>query len=212
MPWFVRMITKRLRLHVKKFMADAGYDGYRVRLLVIRKLKAIPFITLNPRNCEGGTHEEKMKRCRLLRYRWHAKNFLKKFWADPASEKFDKEFDSRTFSEQGFSVGKGSLNLGALKGKGKPINEKDDATIQKAIDSLSSASVKLSDVRSRTGYNFPHLGVYKQDTPEGGRRDNQDALRARGHPNLGWREATGAQENPPAAAHPAEARVGRRVE
>jgi hypothetical protein len=41
-----------------------------------------------------------MRRCKLLRYRWHAKNFLKKFWIDPDSEEFDKEFDSRTFSEQ----------------------------------------------------------------------------------------------------------------
>ena len=118
-PWFVRMITKRLRLQVKKFMADAGYDGYEVRLLVIEKLKAIPFITLNPRNCKGSTKEAKHQRCRLLRYRWHAKNFLKRWWVDPDSEEFDKEFDSRTFSEQGFSVGKGSLNLDALKGKGK---------------------------------------------------------------------------------------------
>ncbi len=96
-------------------MADAGYDGYRVRLLVIKKLKAIPFITLNPRNCKGETKEEKHQRCKLLRYRWHAKNFLKRWWVDPDSG----EFDSRTFSEQGFSVGKGSLNLDALKGKGK---------------------------------------------------------------------------------------------
>lgn len=118
-PWFVRMITKRLRLQVKKLMADAGYDGYKVRLLVIGKLKAIPFITLNPRNCKGSTKEAKHQRCRLLRYRWHAKNFLKRWWVDPDSEEFDKEFDSRTFSEQGFSVGKGSLNLDALKGKGK---------------------------------------------------------------------------------------------
>ena len=101
-------------------MADAGYDGYQARLLVIiRKLKAIPFVTLNPRNCKGDTKEEKHQRCKLLRYRWYAKDFLKKFWVDPDSEEFDKEFDSRTFSEQGFSVGKGSLNLDALKGKGK---------------------------------------------------------------------------------------------
>jgi Transposase DDE domain len=118
-PWFVRMITKRLHLQVKKFMADAGYDGYRVRLLVVGKLKAMPFITLNPRNCKGGNHEEKMARCKKLRHRWYAKNFLKRWRVDPDSEEFDKEFDSRTFSEQGFSVGKGSLNLDALKGNGK---------------------------------------------------------------------------------------------
>jgi hypothetical protein len=60
-----------------------------------------------------------MQRCRKLRYKWHCKNFLKKWWADPSSEAFDKEFDARTFSEQGFSVGKGSLNLNSLKGRGK---------------------------------------------------------------------------------------------
>ncbi|MEM2760940.1 MAG: hypothetical protein QXW73_09165, partial [Nitrososphaerales archaeon] len=37
---------------------------------------------------------------------------------DPDSEQFDKEYDARTFSEQGFSVGKGSLNLDSLKQKG----------------------------------------------------------------------------------------------
>jgi IS5 family transposase len=118
-PWFVRMITKRLCLNVEKFMADAGYDGYRVRLLIIKKLKAIPFITLNPRNCKGSTKEEKHQRCKKLRHKWYLKNFLKAWWFDPDSEEFDKEFDSRTFSEQGFSIGKGSLNLDALKGKGK---------------------------------------------------------------------------------------------
>jgi hypothetical protein len=116
--WFVRMLVK-LGLQVKKFLADAGYDSYRTRLLIIRRLKAISFITLNPRNCKGRTHEEKMKRCRLLRYRWHAKNFLKRWWIDPESEEFDKEFDARTFSEQGFSVGKGSLNLDSFKHRWK---------------------------------------------------------------------------------------------
>jgi hypothetical protein len=65
---------------VRKFLADAGYDGYRTRLLVIRKLKAIPLITLNPRNCKGNTHDEKMSRCKKLRYRWYLKNFLKRWW------------------------------------------------------------------------------------------------------------------------------------
>jgi len=132
-PWFVRMIAKRLRLQVKKFKADAGYDGYRVRLLVIKKLKAVPFITLNPRNCKGNTKEEKRQRCKWLRRKWfrrkwYAKNFLKKFWVDLDSEEFDEEFDSRTFSEQGFSVSNGSLNLDALKGKGKAR-----ATLQAAL-------------------------------------------------------------------------------
>jgi hypothetical protein len=117
-PWFVRMLLG-LPVQVKKFLADVGYDGYRTRLLIIGRLKAVPFITLNPRNCKGSNHGEKMKRCRLLRYRWHAKNFLKAWWVDPGSEEFDREFDARTFSEQGFSVGKGSLNLDSFKHRGK---------------------------------------------------------------------------------------------
>jgi IS5 family transposase len=116
--WFVKMLLK-ISIHVEKFLADGAYDAYGTRLLLIRKLKAIPFITLNPRNCKGNTPEEKMERCRKLRYKWYAKNFLKRWWVDTDSETFDKEFDARTFSEQGFSIGKGSLNLNSLKHKGK---------------------------------------------------------------------------------------------
>lgn len=116
--WFVRMFLQ-VSLHVEKFLADGAYDAYGTRLVLIRKLKAIPFISLNPRNCKGNTPEEKMERCKKLRYKWHCKNFLKKWWVDPSSETFDKEFDGRTFSEQGFSIGKGSLNLNSLKHKGK---------------------------------------------------------------------------------------------
>jgi transposase len=107
--WFVRMLL-RLSIPVKKFLADAGYDGYRTRLLIIiRRLKAIPFITLNPRNCEGNTHEEKMKRCKKLRHKWYLKNFLRRWWIDPDSEEFDREFDARTFSEQARILGRKGL-------------------------------------------------------------------------------------------------------
>ena len=116
--WFVKMIMK-LELGVEKFLADGAYDSYSTRLGIIRKLKAIPLISLNPRNCKGSSPEEKVERCRKKRYRWYCKNFLKEWWIDPASEEFDKQFDARTFSEQGFSVGKGSLNLDSLKHKGK---------------------------------------------------------------------------------------------
>lgn len=116
--WFVRMLLK-LGIQVKKFLADAGYDGYKTRLLIIKRLKAIPLITLNPRNCKGSTDEEKIRRCKKLRHKWYLKNFLKAWWIDTDSEEFDREFDARTFSEQGFSVGKGSLNLDSLKAKGR---------------------------------------------------------------------------------------------
>jgi IS5 family transposase len=74
--WFVKMIL-RISLHVEKFLADGAYDAYGTRLIIIRKLKAIPFIALNPRNCKGNTPEEKVERCKKLRYKWHCKNFLK---------------------------------------------------------------------------------------------------------------------------------------
>ena len=112
------MILK-LSISVKIFLADGAYDSNQTRLRIIGRLKAIPFIPLNPRNCEGSTPEEKMKRCKRLRLKFYIKNFIKRFWVDPDSALFDKEFDARTFSEQGFSIGRGSLNLDSLKHKGK---------------------------------------------------------------------------------------------
>jgi transposase len=115
--WFVAMVL-RLGIKVKKFLADAGYDGNQTRLLVIEKLKAIPFIPLQTRNCKGATEKEKKARRKLLCYRFYAKNFLKRWWVDPDSKRFDKEYDARTLSEQVFSVGKGSLKLDSLMHKG----------------------------------------------------------------------------------------------
>jgi hypothetical protein len=54
-PWFVEMILK-LGLHVKEFLSDGAYDSYDTRKRIIKKLKAIPLITLNPRNCKGKDH------------------------------------------------------------------------------------------------------------------------------------------------------------
>lgn len=116
--WFIAMLLK-LDVRVRKFFADAGYDSYATRLLIIEKLKAVPFIPFNPGYCEGDTKEEKAARCRQLRYKWYVKNFLKKFWIDPSSERFDREYDVRTFSEQVFSVGKGSLKLDSLMHRGR---------------------------------------------------------------------------------------------
>ena len=45
-------------------------------------------------------------------------NFIKNYWVDTYSDEFDKEFEVRTLSEQGFSIGKGSLNLDSLKHRG----------------------------------------------------------------------------------------------
>lgn len=116
--WFVKMMLK-LSIHVRKFLADAAYDSNMTRLRIIEKLKATPFIPFNPRNCRGNTEKEKMARCNLLRYRFYVKNFIKRWWIDTDSEEFDREYDARTFSEQGFSIGRGSLNLDSLKHKGR---------------------------------------------------------------------------------------------
>jgi hypothetical protein len=66
----------------------------------------------------GSTLEEKKTRRKVLCYRFYARNFIKNYWVDPDSEEFEKEFDARTLSEQGFSIGKGSLNLDSLKHRG----------------------------------------------------------------------------------------------
>ena len=116
-PWFVKMLLM-LGLSIKEFIADAGYDGNATRLMIIRKLKAIPFIPLNARNCKGKNEEEKKARRKELCLKFYAGNSIKQYWVNPDSEEFDKEYDARTFSEQGFSVGKGSLNLDSLKHKG----------------------------------------------------------------------------------------------
>jgi hypothetical protein len=108
-----------LGVGVRKFFADAGYDSYATRLLLIEKLRAVPFIPFNPRCCEGSTKEEKAARCRELRRKWYVKDFFKRFWVDPDSERFDREYDVRTFSEQVFSVAKGSLNLDSLMHRGR---------------------------------------------------------------------------------------------
>ncbi|MEM3129298.1 MAG: hypothetical protein QW769_09920, partial [Nitrososphaerales archaeon] len=116
-PFFVKMLIK-VGLNVKKFIAGAAYDSNKTRLMIVKRLKVIPFIPLNARNCKDKNEEEKKGRRKQSCFKFYSKNFIKKYWIDPDSEEFDKEFDARTFSEQGFSVGKGSLNLDSLKQKG----------------------------------------------------------------------------------------------
>jgi transposase len=116
-PFFVKILM-RLGVSVKWFLADAAYDSNRTRLMIIRKLKALPFIPLNARNCKGKNEGERKERRKMLCAKFYARNFIKQYWVDPDSEEFDKEYYTRTFSEQGFSVGKGSLNLDSLRCKG----------------------------------------------------------------------------------------------
>jgi hypothetical protein len=100
------------------FLADSGYDTYAARKYIISVLKAIPLIAFNPRGTKGRTPETRMKRCRKSRLKWYMKNMLMKWWADTQSDEFNGEYDARTFSEQVFSIGKGSLRLDSLKHKG----------------------------------------------------------------------------------------------
>jgi len=116
--WFIIMLLK-LSVRVRKFFADMAYDSNATRLRVVRRLKAIPFIPLNPRNCKGTNEQEKKARRRNLCLKFYRKNFIMDYWVDPYSEVFDEEYDARTFSEQLFSVEKGSLNLDSLKHKGR---------------------------------------------------------------------------------------------
>lgn len=84
-----------------------------------------------------------MEKCKKLQYKWHCKNFLKKWWVDTDSEEFDKEYDARTFSEQGFSIGKGSLNLNSLKGKGKSRATLHAACICMVMLGVAKTAVKI---------------------------------------------------------------------
>ena len=116
-PWFVSVLLM-LRVRVRKFFADMGYDSNQTRLLVTQKLKATPFIPLQTRGARGSTPEEKKARRKFLAYRFYLKNFIRRFWVDPDSKRFDREYDKRTFSEQVFSVEKGSLHLDSLMHRG----------------------------------------------------------------------------------------------
>lgn len=145
--WFVTMILK-LGIHVKKFFADMGYDTNEARLLVAGTLEAMPFIPLQTRNCKGATEKEKKARRKLLAYRFYVKNFIKRFWVDPGSKRFDRECDVRTFSEQVFSVGKGSLSLDSLMHGGR-----EWATLH----SVAICVVMLAVARTATEVGRPDL-------------------------------------------------------
>jgi hypothetical protein len=51
----------KISLHVEKFLADGAYDAcvWNGVIAQIKKLKGIPFIALNLRDCKGNTPEEK---------------------------------------------------------------------------------------------------------------------------------------------------------
>ena len=81
-------------------------------------LEAIPYIKLNPRNCKGEAPEEKMARRKKLCEKFYKRERIHEYWIDPDSESFDKTMNSRTFSEQTFSLMRNSLNLDQFKHRG----------------------------------------------------------------------------------------------
>ena len=88
--WFIKMVLLNLPLiKISKFLADAGYDGDKTRLQIVKRLKGVPFIPLNTRRCKGSTLEEKKARRKVLCYRFYARNFIKNYWVDPDSEEFN---------------------------------------------------------------------------------------------------------------------------
>ena len=120
--YFVDAAAK-LSLRVDMFPADSGYDTYAARKCIIGTLKAVPLIAFNPRGTKGRKAETRMKRCRKRRLRWYIMNGLTKWLADTQSDEFNSDYDARTFSEQVFSIGKGSLRLVGLKHKGHRIGD-----------------------------------------------------------------------------------------
>ena len=102
----------------KKFLADSGYDGNLNRLDIIKMLEAIPYIKLNPRNCKGDTPEEKMTRRKKLCEKFYKRERVHEYWVDPDSDSFNKTMNSRTFSEQTFSLMRDSLNLDRYQHRG----------------------------------------------------------------------------------------------
>ena len=117
--WRVYPFQLLKRHPIEEVLADAGYDTNEARLLVARKLGTMPFIPLQTRKSRGSTESERKGRRRLLACRFYAKNSIRRFWVEPDSEMFDREYDARTFSEQAFSVGKGSLRLDSLMHRGR---------------------------------------------------------------------------------------------
>ncbi len=115
---FVKRIANRYPIKVEKFLADSGYDGNLNRLDIITMLEAIPYISLNPRNCKGDTLDEKMTRRRKLCEKFYRKERVHKYWVDPDNDSFDKIMNFRTFSEQTFSLMRESLDLDSFKHRG----------------------------------------------------------------------------------------------
>ncbi|MFQ6128467.1 MAG: transposase [Thermoplasmata archaeon] len=115
---FVDLIHDRYPIEVEKWIGDSGYDGNLNRLHIIDILGAIPYIGLNPRNCKGKNEKEKMERRKKLCERFYKKEWIHEYWVDPDSDSFHDIMNSRTYSEQTFSVTRESLGLGRFRHRG----------------------------------------------------------------------------------------------
>jgi len=115
---FVDSIHQQYPLTVETLLADSGYDGNLNRLAIIQTLQAIPYIDLNPRNCTGTTDTEKRARRKKLCETFYKKERVHEYWVDPESDSFKAIMNSRTYSEQTFSIMRDSLNLDSYRHRG----------------------------------------------------------------------------------------------
>jgi transposase len=114
----VQTLHTQYPIQVEKFLADSGYDGNHNRLSIIQTLNAVPYIDLNPRNCEGDTIEEKTARRNKLCEKFYKKQHVHDYWVDPKSESYQTIMNERTYSEQTFSLMRDSLNLDRFRHRG----------------------------------------------------------------------------------------------
>jgi transposase len=114
----VKTLHTQYPIQVEKFLADSGYDGNHNRLSIIQTLNAVPYIDLNPRNCEGDTIEEKTMRRNKLCEKFYKKQHVHDYWVDPKSDSYQNTMNERTYSEQTFSLMRDSLNLDRFRHRG----------------------------------------------------------------------------------------------
>lgn len=128
-------------LAIEKVLADAAYDFNWIRKKIIKVLKAIPLISLNPRNCRGKSEREKKKRRDENLRRWYKKEGLEEFYVPHRSRKYKGVFKNRSASERNHSNGKGQLHLDNLRLRGL-----EKATVHVALCLIAELAVALTAV------------------------------------------------------------------
>jgi len=129
-------------LAIEKVLADAAYDFNWIRKKIIKVLKAIPLISLNPRNCKGNSERERKKRRDENLRRWHKKEGLEAFYIPHRSRKYKGIFKNRSASERNHSNGKGQLQLDHLRFRGL-----EKATVHVALCLTAELVVALTAAR-----------------------------------------------------------------